>query len=290
VDSEKYLFRIIAEIEKRNLETFEEADAFIKEFNRKLATEGYPDTDDNKIRSQELVLDAFDLPDSEGMKLVKKAYKLDPENPDIYNYFGLKEKKASKAIKYFQKALKLAEKRLGKEYLEENKGAYGKMVQSRPYLRAKDGIASSLMFMNKKDLAIEKYEELWELDKTDRMNVVEILSKLYVEMKYFDKFEKMLEKINPEDNTVVCYNNFLYHYLKYGDSKKTREALKLAISVNKHVVDFLLGEKELTDESFPYTIVGSEEEAQYYLTTYIDLWVQLPGAYQLLIDFIQDEL
>jgi len=70
------------------------------------------------------------------------------------------EKDLDKAMLMFEKAIKAGEKTLGKKFFKEKKGYFWGMIETRPYMRAKAGLADCLYAKKEVDKAIEIYEEI----------------------------------------------------------------------------------------------------------------------------------
>ncbi|HZJ74707.1 MAG TPA: tetratricopeptide repeat protein, partial [Perlabentimonas sp.] len=166
MNTEKHLAKLIEEIKKQGLENMDEINEFLQKMQGQ-SIDDIPERTDNKGRSQDLVYDAYEQPVAKGKKLVKQALELDPDNADAYNYLASLEKDINKAIVLFEKAIAAGEKSLGKKFMKEEKGHFWGMMETRPYMRAKAGLADCFYAQKEVDKAIEIYEEMLELNPRD---------------------------------------------------------------------------------------------------------------------------
>ena len=174
MEIENQLARLMEEIDKQGFENVDQINEFMKNMQGK-SLDDLPMRTDKKGRSQDLVSEAHSLPTSKGKKLVKQALELDPNNVDAYNYLADLERDVDKALKLYKKAVEAAERSLGGEFFKENKGHFWGLIETRPYMRAKAGLAACYYAKEKADKAIEIYEELLELNPNDNQGVRYVL-------------------------------------------------------------------------------------------------------------------
>ncbi len=212
---------------------------------------------------------------------------LDPDNAEAYNYLASVEKDIDKAIKLYEKAIKAGEKTLGKKFFKEEKGYFWGMIETRPYMRAKSGLADCLYAKNEIDKAIEIYQEMLELNPNDNQGVRYLLSTLLLELDNLTKYEQFINNNEEEDCTIWNFNNALYNFKKFGKNSKTDKLLLNAHKSNKFVIEYMLGYKELPKEPPQYIGRGDENEAIAYVFDTWKLWKNTKGALDWLYEFKQ---
>lgn len=244
-----------------------------------------PRKNDKKSRSLDLVDVAYEQPEPLGKKLVEYALVLYPDNIDAYNYLGNIESNLNKAIILFEKAIKIGEKNPGKKFFEESKEHFWGIMETRPYMRAKAGLADCWMQKGKDDKAIEIYEEMMALNPNDNQGIRFILSTLLLKKKDLTKYRNFVE------NTagVICdpwpYNNALYQFKISGQTETSDYALFEAYKNNIHIIDYILGIKSMPNELPMYIAIGSEYEAVSYVDGAFNAWIETDGALDWLREF-----
>ena len=283
MDIENQLARLMEEIDKQGFENVDQINEFMKNMQGK-SLDDLPMRTDKKGRSQDLVSEAHSLPTSKGKKLVKQALELDPNNVDAYNYLADLERDVDKALKLYKKAVEAAERSLGGEFFKENKGHFWGLIETRPYMRAKAGLAACYYAKEKADKAIEIYEELLELNPNDNQGVRYVLSTLLLGENNLSKYEVFVKTFD-EDNAAWNFNNALYHFKKSGQSPKSDKALLKAYNSNKFVLDYLTGSKEMPHELPQYIGRGDESEAINYVANAWEIWMKTYGALRWINNF-----
>lgn len=288
MNTEKDLAKLMEEIKKKDFKSTDELNDFMNNLMGQ-SLDDLPERTDKKGRSQDLVFEAYEQPVSKGKKLVKQALELDPNNADAYNYLASIEKDIDKAIVMFEKAIKAGEKTLGKKFFKEKRYFWG-MLETRPYMRAKAGLADCLYAKKEVDKAIEIYEEMLELNPNDNQGIRYLLSTLLLSKNDLTKFELFIKNSENEDCAVWNYNNALYSFKKLGRTAKTEKILMDAYKSNEFVIDFMLGIKKMPDEQPQYIGRGDENEAVSYLNGAWSIWDKTPEALDWLYEFKQKRL
>jgi len=287
--TEKDLAKLMEEIKKQGFETTDEINDFLKNMQGQSLND-LPVRTDKKGRSQDLVYKAYEQSVTKGKKLVKQALELDPNNADAYNYLASIEKDIDKAILMFKKAIKAGEKTLGKKFLKEEKGYFWGMLETRPYMRAKAGLADCLYAKKEVDKAIEIYEEMLELNPNDNQGIRYLLSTLLLGKNDLTKFKLFIENSEEEDCAVWNYNNALCHFKKYRQTAKSDKELLKAYKSNEYVIDYMLGIKKMPDEQPQYIGRGDENEAISYVNGAWSIWDKTPEALDWIYEFKQKRL
>jgi len=286
---EKELAKLMEQIEKQGFETTDELNDFLKKMQGQ-SLDDIPERTDKKGRSQDLVIKAYDQSVTKGKKLVKQALELDPNNADAYIYLASVEKDLDKAIVMYEKAIKAGEKTLGKKFFKEEKGCFWGFLETRPYMRAKAGLADCLIAKKEVDKAIEIYEEMLELNPNDNQGIRYLLSTLLLSKKDLTKFQAFIKNNEQEDCAVWNYNNALYHFKKSGQTPTSDKELLKAYKSNEFVIDYMLGIKEMPDELPQYIALGDENEAISYVVGAWTVWEETEKALDWLYEFKKKRL
>lgn len=289
MNTEKDLLKLMEEIKRKDFKSTDELNDFMSNLMGQ-SLDDLPERTDKKGRSQDLVFEAYEQTVTKGKKLVMQALELDPNNADAYNYLASIEKDIDKAIMQYEKAIKAGEKTLGKKFFKEEKGYFWGMLETRPYMRAKAGLADCLYAKKEVDKAIEIYEEILELNPNDNQGIRYLLSSLLLSKDDLTKFELFIKNSEDEDCAVWNYNNALYSFKKLGRTAKTEKILMDAYKSNEFVIDYMLGMKKMSDEQPQYIGRGDENEAISYVNGSWTIWDKTEGAFDWLYEFKQNRL
>jgi tetratricopeptide (TPR) repeat protein len=289
MNTEKHLTKLMDEIKKQDFKSADEINNFLSNMMGG-NLDDLPKRTDKKEQSQDLVFDAYEQPISKGKKLVKKALELDPNNADAYNYLASTEKDTDKAIKMYNTAIKISEKTLGKKLFKEEKGFFWGILETRPYMRSKLGLASCLFAKNEIDKAINIYKEMLTLNPQDNQGVRYLLSTLLVGKDDLTEFELFIEKNEDENCAIWNYNNALYKFKKLGKTTESDALLLKAHNNNQFVIDLMLGNKKMPNEQPQSIGRGDESEAVSYLFGAWLIWEKSDGAFDWLFAFKQKKM
>ena len=127
--------------------------------------------------AQELVYEAWERSRKQDrIRLAEKALEISPDCADAYNL--LAEEKAEsveEAQSYFEKGVEAGERALGETTFEEDVGHFWGLLETRPYMRARAGLAQCLWILGEKEEAIGHYEDMLRLNPTDNQGIRHIL-------------------------------------------------------------------------------------------------------------------
>ncbi|AZR73225.1 hypothetical protein BBF96_07405 [Anoxybacter fermentans] len=234
-------------------------------------------------KAQNLLYDAWETTGKKRVELAKKALEIYPDSPDAYVILAQETATTfEEALYLYRKGVEAGERVFGKRYFEENKGHFWGLIETRPYMRAKLGLAETFEFLNYKNEAIKHYKEMLELNPNDNQGVRYNLLTLLLEENRFTEAKNLLEKYNNDISAEFKYNKCVLEYKLSGASNITKKLFKEAIAYNPFVPDYLLGVKQLP--LFPplYISPGGEDEAIYYVTKNLHLWLETPNLFELL--------
>ncbi len=287
LDNERSIAKLMQEIQNQDFENVDQLNEFMKTMQGK-SLDDLPESTTDKGRSQDLVLQAYDETPAKGKKLIKQALELDPDNADAYNYLASVETNVDKALALYRQAVEAGERALGEEFIQENKGHFWGLFETRPYMRAKSGVAGCLYAKNRVNATIEVYREMIELNPNDNQGVRYLLATILLSKKDLSDYESFVKKYEGEDSALWHYNNALYHFKKMGKSAKSDRELMKAYKFNPYVMEFMLGLKELPDEPPQYIGRGDENEAAAYIYDAIHTWGKTDGALNWMYEFLME--
>lgn len=230
-------------------------------------------------KAQELIFQAIDAPERRAHKLIKDALKLDPNCVDAYILLGEMADNLPDAIAQYRKAVAAGEKSLGAETLEKKRGHFWGLIETRPYMRAAQNLASSLWNYGEVDEAVTLYQEILALNPGDNQGVRYQLLNALLLLRRHDEAAELLDQFD-DGMAHWAYSEALLLFRTEGRSENALAALETALDINKYVPDFLLGHSPMPDpdEMPEFVSFGDESEAVSYVFGAFPLWAATPGA------------
>jgi len=137
---------------------------------------------DKKDEAQQIAFDAMEAEtEAEARKLAKRALHLDPDCVDALILMNDLDTPTQKArIEGLEKAVEAGERTRGAKFIQKNKGHFWLQLETRPWMRALDRLASKLKEAGLNLDAIGIYERMLELNSNDNQGVRDPLLGLYL--------------------------------------------------------------------------------------------------------------
>ncbi len=275
----QHLGRLLAE---REFESIEEANAFLENMLRegggKLPSAPAPTTP--LERAQDLVYEAFETESSrKRVQLAKKALKVSPDCADAYVLLAEEDAGSlEEARELYQKGVEAGERALGREMFEEEAGHFWGILETRPYMRARQGLAVCLWELGQREEAIEHYREMLDLNPGDNQGIRYELAGWLLDEEMDEELGELLERYEEDASALWVYTRALWAFRKEGDTEEASAALKEAIETNPYVPLYLLGHKSLPGALPELIGFGDESEAVAYFARALSAWLRTPQA------------
>lgn len=275
------LERILAEHE---FESIEEANAFIQaNLNRDEPLEAAPRTP--LEQAQEVMYDAWEAKGRRRRMLARKALEICDDCADAYVLLAEDNSDPAKACELYRQGMAAGERAIGADVFESEAGQFWGALETRPYMRARFGLAQTLWDMGERAEAVSHYEELLRLNPNDNQGVRYLLAACLLELGDDDKLGKLLDAYGEDGTAQWQYLQALSCYRREGDTAKARKLAKGAIKNNRYVPDYLTGRRRLP-ERMPETFrLGHEDEAVCCASELRAGWKATPGAVEWLKQF-----
>lgn len=237
-------------------------------------------------RAQEQIYRAWELGDSiERVEIAEEALTISPLCADAW--VMLAEDAAEtleEEIELYKKAVDAGEKALGEAFFDEEVGRFWGIAESRPYMRARAGLAHCLWDQGEHDAAIGHYDALLTLNPADNQGIRFLLvTSLVLLSRHADAMAVM--DANPEDeySAVWAYSRALIDFREHGNVKSARELRAFAVRVNRFVPDYLSGAARMPKFPPDYVNPGDKTEAVSYVYDNRQAWQDTPGAVDWLV-------
>ena len=158
-------------------------------------------------------------------------------------------------------------------------------LETRPFMRAKLGLAICLSERNEREEALKHLREMLHLNPNDNQGVRPILAAYLIESSLHDELATLLKAYKDDTSADLSFSRALLSFRLHGDSAKSRKALAAAVEQNKHVRPYITGEKALPKSLPPFYSWGDDSEAVHYAENFKKGWDETPGASDWLRDF-----
>lgn len=179
-------------------------------------------------------------------------------------------------------AVEAGELALGPEGFEECAGHFWGFLETRPYMRARAGIAAALWATNQCTEAIEHYWAMLELNPNDNQGIRFVLAAHLLAQRDITALKKLIKQYEEDRTASWLYTQaFLAFLEKRPDADKMAREAFLA---NSHVPAILSGSMPLVSSDDGYITVGGEDEAAFYVEENGLAWKATPEAIDWLID------
>lgn len=232
-------------------------------------------------RAQSMIYEAWEKPRRlDRIALARNALKIWPDCADAY--VVLAEDAATsleEEIHCYQEGVKAGERAIGREAFEQEAGNFWGVLWTRPYMRARSGLADSLWEAGRREEAISHHLEMLRLNSQDNQGVRYTLYGRLLELGRDNELARLLKQTR-ERSAWWAYTFAVLTFKQEGDSKRSRKLLTDAGRLNPHVPDFLLGRKPMPSRLPDGYCPGHEDEAIAYASFSATAWVATPGALQ----------
>ena len=229
-------------------------------------------------KAQSLIFEALETSGKERLKLVNQALKASPDCADAYVLLAEeKEQSFEEALSLYDAGVKAGERALGEKIFREEVGHFWGMAETRPYMRARAGLARCLWELGKHKEAIEHYRDMLRLNPSDNQGIRYILAACLLKLGKISALQELLEQYD-EPTADWLYTGALVIFLQQGDSSQSRQRLLQALEHNRHVIPYLLGKKRLPRQLPERVGFGDESEAIVYTAEFGSGWLEAKGA------------
>lgn len=229
-------------------------------------------------RAMELVLQAVDSIDpARRISLAKQAVAASPDCAEGYVILAEMAKTRKQALTFYEQAVEAASRLLGPKLFAKSEGHFWGVFETRPYMRARLGLAEALWASGRRDEAADHLKDLLRLNPADNQGLRYILAGWLLNLDQLDLLEELLDRFD-EFSTTWAYTRALVAFRKVGNTPSARKQLIAAKKANKHVPAYLLGRKPLPADQPPYYSPGDTDDAVIYVGGHLGAWKSTPGA------------
>jgi tetratricopeptide (TPR) repeat protein len=228
--------------------------------------------------AQELVYEALENSGKRRLELAREALTISPDCADASVLLAEATANPREARHLYEQGVQAGERALGPEAFAEAAGHFWGLVETRPYMRARLGLAQVLWYQGERLEAIDHLQAMLTLNPGDNQGIRYVLAGWLVAMNQDTALEELLAQYPDEWSASWAYTSALHSFRRNGPGKAADTALKEALQVNPHVPLYLLGIDPLPKDLPGYYSPGDQNEAVTYLAEGAEGWLKTPGA------------
>jgi tetratricopeptide (TPR) repeat protein len=221
---------------------------------------------------------ALEEPDpKQSAKLAAQALEISPDCADAYIVLAEMAPNRKEALELYQQAVAAAERALGPEVFRDDVGHFWGLIETRPYMRARERLAHTLWTLGRREEAADHLRDMLRLNPNDNQGLRYILSSWLLNFDRDDELAGLIERYDEDAAATWAYARVLLAFRR-GDEAGARKLLQQARKVNKHVPAYLTGERPLPADRPDWYSLGGKEEAILYAADHLSAWKSTPGA------------
>jgi len=210
--------------------------------------------------------------------LARKALGISPLCADAY---VLLAEEAARSIEeardFYAKGLEAGELALGPRRFKECAGHFWGFLETRPYMRARAGLAGTLAQLGDVAGALAHYRDMLKLNPNDNQGIRYVLAGCLLRQDD-DSALKELLAAHEDGSAFWLYTRALVAFRESGEDEQAVALVRDAWSANEHVPAIPAGTKPPVISDDGYVTMGGPDEATYYVTECGPAWRRTPGA------------
>jgi tetratricopeptide (TPR) repeat protein len=233
--------------------------------------------DDATAKAQDVMYDAWERTTSRSrIALAHKALGISPLCADAYVLLAEEARSIEEARDLYAKGVEAGELALGPRGFKEYAGHFWGFLETRPYMRARAGLASTLLQLGDVDGALAHYRAMLKLNPNDNQGIRYVLAGCLLRQDNYSALKELLAA-HEDGSAFWLYTRALVAFRESSD-EQAAALVKDAWSANEHVPAILAGTKPVVSSNDGYITMGGPDEATYYVTECGAAWHRTPGA------------
>src|SRR5258708_1559514 len=192
---------------------------------------GSPNAGEALDRAQDVIYEAWDAATPKRrVELAAKALAISPLCADAYVLLGEHAEPGSpEQLECYRRGVAAGEAALGEAAFIEDAGHFWGLLETRPYMRARLGLAQLLWGRGARDEALAHFREMLRLNRGDNQGVRYLLAARLLEAGHDAELVALLGKYEEDDSAGWLYTRALVAFRRVGDNAESRRLLAEAI-------------------------------------------------------------
>jgi tetratricopeptide (TPR) repeat protein len=211
-------------------------------------------------RAQELAYDAMEAEGRVRIKRARQALEISPDCADAWVVLAEDARTPDLALERYEHGVAAGVRAIGSQRFEDFRGEFWEQLATRPYMRARLGLAQTLAELGRRDEAIVHYRDLLRLNPDDNQGVRDLLLTELLELGRDAEVGALLDEYVDDIQALWPYARALWLFRTEGNTPRARAAADAARRVNPHAVKYLLDPAALPIDSPTHYVLGSKDE------------------------------
>lgn len=231
-------------------------------------------------QAQALCYQAYESRGRRQVQLARQALAIDPDCCDALVLLAERAGDPESAIPLYNRAVEGGKRQLGPNRFEKEAGHFWGIVETRPYMRARQQLALTLMERGELDEAAGHFNELLRLNPNDNQGNRYHLAQCLLNGNRLNLLDALLNDSLYKDDFAAewAFTRALLEYRRRGDSPGVRQRLDEAQKRNRFVVPLLIGRAQMPPVSLSSFSPGGEDEAVVCVNQIAEGWHETSGA------------
>ncbi len=240
---------------------------------------GRPPAEGPLAQAQAMVYEAFGRPDpADRVRMARRALEICADCADAHVILAEHAGGAREALEHYEQGVAAGERALGPEGFREAVGHFWGILETRPYMRAREGLAHAFWSAGRSQQAIDHILEMLRLNPDDNQGLRYTLVPWLLTLERDDEVETFLDERYPDAAWNTWFTRALIEFRRQGDTPEGRQSLLRGDKQNRFIVPWLLGDEPFPSEQPAGYTHGSPEEAYLYVRGSRCAWRSTPGA------------
>ncbi len=236
--------------------------------------------------AQEVVYRALETTGPQRLRLARRALEVSPDCADAYVLLAEASRDPQEAKRHYAQGVRAGERALGPDVFREDAGHFWGILETRPYMRARQGLAAALWALGERREALGHLQALLRLNPGDNQGLRYTLASWLLAVGDEAALEELLQQYPEEGSATWAYTRALAAFRRHGPSSQADAALREALTTNPFVPAYLLGRKKLPRQLPAYVGFGDEQEAVAYIAEAAEGWLATPPALEWLASLL----
>ena len=183
--------------------------------------------------AQEVIYQALEATGKRRLALARQALTISPDCADAYVLLA----EAARCL--YEHGVQAGERALGPESFTEEVGHFWGIVETRPYMRARQGLAEVLWHLGEREAAIAHLQDMLRLNPGDNQGLRYTLASWLLTVGDDVALERLLTAYPNEAGAHWAYTRALLTFHRQGPGPAADQALRQALRANPHVPAYL---------------------------------------------------
>jgi tetratricopeptide (TPR) repeat protein len=241
-------------------------------------------------QAQALIYQALETSGPQRLKLARRALTISPDCADAYVLLAERTSDPQEARQLYEQGVQAGQRALGPDVFTEEVGHFWGILETRPYMRAREGLAEVLWHLGERPAAIAHLQDMLRLNPGDNQGVRYTLATWLLEVGNDAELDQLLDQYPDDISATWPYTRALARFRRSGAGRQADAALKKAVQANPFVPLYLLGARRLPKQLPAYVGIGDEDEAVAFVANAGLAWLNTPGATDWLADVLSRQM